>query len=124
MRISDWSSDACSSDLAAQLWRLREDITESLVRHEPYKNDVSVRVSAMPAFLAEAQSLLARGYPQFDVVWFGHIGDGNLHINVLRPEGMDGAEFVAQCGRVTRSEARRVGKECVSTCRSRWSPYH
>src|SRR3546814_4200925 len=86
---------------AAQLWRLREDITESLVRHEPYKNDVSVRVSAMPAFLAEAQSLLARGYPQFDVVWFGHIGDGNLHINVLRPEGMDGAEFVAQCGRVT-----------------------
>src|SRR3546814_14100495 len=55
----------------------------------------------MPACLAEAQSLLARGYPQFDVVWFGHIGDGNLHINVLRPEGMDGAEFVAQCGRVT-----------------------
>src|SRR3546814_9139766 len=31
----------------------------------------------------------------------GHIGVGNLHINVLRPEGMDGAEFVAQCGRVT-----------------------
>src|SRR3546814_16957598 len=86
---------------AAQLWRLREGITESLARHEPYKNDVSVRVSAMPAFLAEAQSLLARGYPQFDVVWFGPIGDGNLHINVLRPEGMDGAEFVAQCGRVT-----------------------
>src|SRR3546814_18660691 len=55
----------------------------------------------MPACLAEAQSLLARGYPQFDVVWFGHIGDGNLHINVLRHEGMDGAEFVAQCGRVT-----------------------
>src|SRR3546814_18580278 len=55
----------------------------------------------MPAFLAEAQSLLARGYPQFDVVWFGHIGDGNLHINVLRPEGLDGAEFGAMCGRVT-----------------------
>jgi len=87
---------------AAQLWRLREGITESLARHAPYKNDVSVRVSAMPAFLAEAQALLGRGYPQFDVVWFGHIGDGNLHINVLPPEGMDGAEFVGQCEQVTR----------------------
>jgi FAD/FMN-containing dehydrogenase len=86
---------------AAQLWRLREGITESLARHKPYKNDVSVRVSAMPAFLAEAQALLARGYPQFDVVWFGHIGDGNLHINVLKPGGMDDTEFVGQCGQVT-----------------------
>ena len=87
---------------AAQLWRLREGITESLARHAPYKNDVSVRVSAMPAFLAEAQALLGREYPQFDVVWFGHVGDGNLHINVLRPGDMDGAQFVGQCERVTR----------------------
>ncbi|HZW19140.1 MAG TPA: FAD-binding oxidoreductase [Luteimonas sp.] len=87
---------------AAQLWRLREGITESLARHAPYKNDVSVRVSAMPAFLAEAQDLLGREYPRFDVVWFGHVGDGNLHINVLRPEGMDGAEFVGQCEQVTK----------------------
>src|SRR5690606_14656456 len=86
---------------AAQLWRLREGITESLARHAPYKNDVSVRVSAMPAFLAEAQDLLGREYPRFDVVWFGHVGDGNLHINVLRPADMDGAEFVAQCEQVT-----------------------
>src|SRR3546814_10272462 len=71
---------------AAQLWRLRAGITESLARYSPYKNDVSVRVSAMPAFLAEAQALLARAYPHFDVVWLGHIGDGNLHINVLRSE--------------------------------------
>src|SRR3546814_9248339 len=56
----------------------------------------------MPAFLAEAQDLLGREYPEFDVVWFGHVGDGNLHINVLRPEGMGGAEFVAQCEQVTK----------------------
>lgn len=86
---------------AAQLWRLREGITESIAGYAPYKNDVSVRVSAMPAFLAEAQALLAREYPQFDVVWFGHIGDGNLHIGVLRPDGFDAADFVAQCERVT-----------------------
>ncbi|WP_417474095.1 FAD-binding oxidoreductase [Luteimonas mephitis] len=100
-----WVSDgviAQGESQAAQLWRLREGITESLARYTPYKNDVSVRVSAMPAFLAEAQALLARGYPQFDVVWFGHIGDGNLHINVLKPEGMGDAEFVGQCEQVTR----------------------
>ena len=87
---------------AAQLWRLREGITESLAPYVPYKNDVSVRVSAMPAFLAETQALLAAEYPQFDVVWFGHIGDGNLHINVLRPEAMANADFVVECERVTK----------------------
>src|SRR5690606_21986770 len=87
---------------AAQLWRLREGITESLAPHVPYKNDVSVRVSAMPAFLAETQALLAREYPQFDVVWFGHIGDGNLHINVLKPADMGQPEFVSECERVTK----------------------
>ncbi|MDC7808030.1 FAD-binding oxidoreductase [Luteimonas sp BLCC-B24] len=87
---------------AAQLWRLREGITESLAPYVPYKNDVSVRVSAMPAFLAETQALLAAEYPQFDVVWFGHIGDGNLHINVLKPEVMANADFVVECERVTK----------------------
>ena len=68
----------------------------------PYKNDVSVRVAAMPAFLAEAQALLGAAYPQFEVVWFGHIGDGNLHINILKPDGMAQADFVADCERVTK----------------------
>ncbi|KAF1719150.1 FAD-binding oxidoreductase [Pseudoxanthomonas wuyuanensis] len=99
-----WVSDGVISQSdaqAAQLWRLREGITESLARYKPYKNDVSVRISAMPAFLEETQALLGQAYPQFDVVWFGHIGDGNLHINVLQPEGTGDAEFVEQCGHVT-----------------------
>lgn len=87
---------------AAQLWRLREGITESLAPHKPYKNDVSVRISAMPAFLAETQALLQREYPGIEVVWFGHIGDGNLHINVLPPEGVAPDVFVGQCERVTQ----------------------
>lgn len=87
---------------AAQLWRLREDITESLARYVPYKNDVSVRLSAMPAFLAETQALLAKEYPQFEVVWFGHIGDGNLHINILKPDDVAQEAFVADCERVTK----------------------
>ncbi len=92
---------AQSQAQAAALWRLREGITEALARHLPYKNDVSVRIGAMPAFLAEAEALLAREYPHFEVVWFGHIGDGNLHINVLKPATMENAQFVHECGRVT-----------------------
>jgi len=87
---------------AAALWRLREGITESLAPYKPYKNDISVRISAVPDFLDEMSSLLTREYPQFDVVWFGHIGDGNLHINVLKPAELADADFVAQCERVTK----------------------
>jgi FAD/FMN-containing dehydrogenase len=100
-----WVSDgviARSDAQAAALWRLREGITESLAARQPYKNDVSVRVSAVPAFLHAMQALLATEYPHIEVVWFGHIGDGNLHINVLRPEGLAEADFIAQCEHVTR----------------------
>ena len=100
-----WVSDGVISQSdaqAAQLWRLREGITESLARYVPYKNDVAVRISAMPAFLAEAQALLQREYPAFEVVWFGHIGDGNLHINVLKPDDMTQDDFVRECERVTK----------------------
>lgn len=91
-----------SDTQAAQLWQLREGITESLAPWRPYKNDISVRLSAMPGFLAETQALLQDQYPLFEVVWFGHIGDGNLHINVLKPADLDEAVFVQQCGDVTR----------------------
>ncbi|SEI46261.1 FAD-binding oxidoreductase [Frateuria terrea] len=100
-----WISDgviAQNEAQAAALWRLREGITESLAPRKPYKNDIALRISAMPAFLHEMQALLARAYPQMEVVWFGHIGDGNLHINVLPPEDMAQAEFLAHCERVTR----------------------
>lgn len=99
-----WVEDgviAASDAQAAELWRLREGISESLAPHTPYKNDVAVRVSAMPVFLAEAEALLGREYPDFEVVWFGHIGDGNLHINVLKPAGLSQGAFAERCGGVT-----------------------
>ena len=99
-----WVADGVISQSEAQaqqIWRLREGITEAVARYKPYKNDVSVRISAMPAFLAETQALLAAEYPQFEVVWFGHIGDGNLHINVLKPAELPQADFVRDCERVT-----------------------
>ena len=100
-----WIGDgviAQSEAQAAALWRLREGITESLAPSKPYKNDIALRIGAMPAFLHEMQVLLAREYPQMEVVWFGHIGDGNLHINVLPPSEMAQAEFLARCERVTQ----------------------
>ncbi|NEL40727.1 MAG: FAD-binding oxidoreductase, partial [Xanthomonas perforans] len=106
-----WVSDGVISQSdaqAAQLWRLREGITEALARYTPYKNDVSVRISAMPAFLAETQALLHDAYPHFDVVWFGHIGDGNLHINVLKPDDTSQADFVAACDQVTKLLAQAL----------------
>ncbi|HET8897881.1 MAG TPA: FAD-linked oxidase C-terminal domain-containing protein, partial [Rhodanobacteraceae bacterium] len=87
---------------AAQLWRLREGITESLAAYKPYKNDISLRIGTLARFLGEMQALLTREYPHMDVIWFGHIGDGNLHINVLPPPSMTAAEFVRECERVTK----------------------
>src|SRR3546814_10788477 len=89
MRISDWSSDVCSSDL-----------------------DIEI----------ESSSVENRGSINSE----GEVGIAR------RPPGMpvgaaSAASFPARCRlnqRSWRSEERRVGKECVSTCRSRWSPYH
>lgn len=99
-----WVTDGVIAQSEAQaksLWRLREGITESLAPHKPYKNDISVRIAAVPGFLHDMQALLSREYPDFDVVWFGHIGDGNLHINIVKPDGYDYAAFIAECERVT-----------------------
>ena len=108
-----WVSDGVISQSdaqAAQLWRLREGITESLAPYKPYKNDVSVRISVMPSFLLETQALLGEAYPHFEVVWFGHIGDGNLHINVLKPGDVDDKDFVSQCEQVTKLLAASLKK--------------
>lgn len=82
---------------AAELWKLREYISESLAPFTPYKNDISVRVSKATQFLSDADKLLKKTYPDYEVVWFGHIGDGNLHINILRPKTMSIDDFVKSC---------------------------
>lgn len=99
-----WLADGVisqSESQAKELWRLREDISESISEHQPYKNDVSVRISRVPAFLIEADALLTREYPDFEVLWYGHIGDGNLHINILKPANLATAAFAQKCGAVS-----------------------
>ncbi len=86
-----------SETQAQELWALRENITESIAHYLPYKNDISVRIARAPAFLHEIDELLGREYPDFEVIWFGHIGDGNLHISVLKPDGLEQATFLDKC---------------------------
>jgi len=74
---------------AAELWRYREGISESISHFPPYKNDLSVTVSRVPEFLRRMDVLVRETCPDFEVVWYGHIGDGNLHMNILKPPGME-----------------------------------
>ena len=50
--------------------------------------------------MQELDLILSTHYPTWEVVWFGHIGDGNLHINILRPQGMLKEDFVSECRKV------------------------
>src|SRR3546814_2088328 len=97
MRISDWSSDVCSSDLAAA-YRQMSLLLRRPPGREAYPGDV---------FYLHSR-LLERAAKLND-----ELGAGSLTALPI---------IETQAGDV-RSEERRVGKECVSTCRSRWSPY-
>jgi len=100
-----WVLDGVISQSVAQaqaLWRLREDISETLARWTPYKNDIATVVSRVPAFLADVEQVVNASYPDFEIVWFGHIGDGNVHLNILKPDTLSIAEFQQRCGEVSR----------------------
>src|SRR3546814_12552612 len=105
MRISDWSSDVCSSDLP-----------EVPLVFQDYPQTTGVPVS-----MQTINTLIDR-FPQF--VMLKHEDcPGLAKITALRQSAeREGRRRISIL--IGRSEERRVGKECVSTCRSRWSPYH
>lgn len=87
-RARGWLDDgviAGSERQARQLWRLREDISESLAAAKPIKHDIAVTLSRMPDFIRAMEALLAKVCPGLESIWFGHLGDGNIHLNVLPP---------------------------------------
>jgi glycolate oxidase subunit GlcD len=99
-----WITDGTISQSSAQaenLWRLREDISETISKFTPYKNDISVKVSQVPGFLDAVDGLVSKAYPDFEIIWFGHIGDGNVHLNILKPEDLAIDDFYKQCGEVS-----------------------
>ncbi|MDE0950209.1 MAG: FAD-binding oxidoreductase [Halioglobus sp.] len=100
-----WVVDGVVSQSLAQasaLWRLREDISETISRWTPYKNDISTVTSRVPDFLAEVEAVVNENYPEFEIIWFGHIGDGNVHLNVLKPDELPLDEFQQRCGEVSK----------------------
>ena len=100
-----WVLDGVMSQSEQQLqnlWKLREYISETISHWTPYKNDISVTVSKVPAFLHDIDRIVGENYPDFEVVWFGHIGDGNLHLNILKPEAMSKDEFFGKCATVNK----------------------
>src|SRR3546814_4452897 len=92
MRISDWSSDVCSSDLLRAHARAQPSIAMIL------RPEVALRTSAGTSPPTPAMHDISA---------------------TPRRSSWTASQLV-----IWRSEERRVGKECVSTCRSRWSPYH
>ena len=100
-----WVLDGVMSQSETQLqnlWKLREFISETISHWTPYKNDISVTVGKVPAFLHDIDAIVGEHYPDFEIVWFGHIGDGNLHLNILKPEHMAKEEFFGKCATVNK----------------------
>lgn len=108
-----WVLDGVMSQNLEQvqnLWRLREDISESIAPFTPYKNDISVLITHVPAFIAEIDQIVTENYPDFEICWFGHIGDGNLHLNILKPADLSKDEFFAKCQVVNKYVFETVKK--------------
>jgi FAD/FMN-containing dehydrogenase len=77
------------------LWQLRESIPLAQSQEGPnIKHDISLPVSAIPAFVARTDAALALAFPGMRLVNFGHLGDGNLHYNVQAPESLPAQQFM------------------------------
>lgn len=79
---------------ARGLWALREDISESLHRHTPHKADIALPVARVAEFLVAWRPAVAARLPDIEALCFGHIGDGNLHLNLLRPDALELPAFL------------------------------
>jgi FAD/FMN-containing dehydrogenase len=100
-----WVLDGVMSQSIEQLnnlWRLREDISETISQWTPYKNDISTVISKVPDFLSEVETVVTENYPDFEIIWFGHIGDGNVHLNILKPDDVAKEQFFEQCNQVSK----------------------
>jgi D-lactate dehydrogenase (cytochrome) len=87
----------------AAFWRIREAIVEAQL-HEggSIKHDVSVPADRSPEFIRRAVAAVTQAMPGIRPLPFGHIGDGNIHLNLSQPEGMDREEYIAQWPRMNR----------------------
>ena len=102
---------AGSLDQAKMFWRIREMFGE-VQRHEggSIKHDISVPVAAVPAFLREADAAVTTLIPGARPIPFGHLGDGNIHYNVMQPVGAEKASFLGRWDEVNAAVFQVVAK--------------
>src|SRR3546814_11151643 len=117
MRISDWSSDVCSSDLSigwrANIWRRSAPWGSCTERHE--RRSLGTETS------------LCQGGTEHQAVIFRRIDAAQVIVDrrvMLGAPVVPEDDIAGPPSMSIRSEERRGGKKCVSTCRSRWSRYH
>ena len=92
-----------SGERQKALWRIRESLSEGQ-KHEggSIKHDISVPVSRVPQFISEGMAAIAKHFPGARPVPFGHLGDGNIHFNILQPVGADKAGYLARWEEMNR----------------------
>ena len=98
-------------DQAKMIWRIREMFGE-VQRHEggSIKHDISVPVAAVPAFLREADAAVTTLIPGARPIPFGHLGDGNIHYNVMQPVGANKSSFLERWHEVNAAVFQVVAK--------------
>jgi len=96
---------------AAAIWALREGISESLsATGMPHKNDIALPIAALEGFCAELERVFEARYPGWEIALFGHIGDGNLHVNVMKPDDMEKSVFLGLTHEADRTMFELVRK--------------
>lgn len=83
-----------SSEQYSEILSFRESISEAIrKRHYPHKNDIAVPLGQLGACMERLPLILEEVFPGCEVITFGHIGDGNLHVNVLKPKSLSEEAF-------------------------------
>src|SRR3546814_15588429 len=123
MRISDWSSDVCSSDLRAKL-------TGALVARRAKDGETVTALNGREYTLTDTMTVIADDREVHDIAGImggEHSGCGETTTEILIEIAYFTPARIALTGQApgrSRTEERRVGEECVSTSKFRWSPYH
>ena len=95
---------ASSPSQVAGLWALREGISEAQNYEGPsLKHDVTVPISSIAAFVERTDRALSDAVPGIRIVTYGHIGDGNLHYNLSKPDGSSDDDFRARADELARN---------------------